>query len=473
MLHHHRSMSTISNWILFLATVTISTNAFTLSPKQNHFTTTNLFLSTNNNNSIPGQPPKLSNEESQSIQWNLFLQHHARGQWSGTWTTYDYMGDVQDKTQASVILLHDPITNVVSHTHDIVMEMKQSDCETCFDSKNVKSIPVGMYSEGNMAKYRCASVGMVCGPSLTRSGMMSTELILVHDNNEKKEESGSSRLRVVYQHAPVWENGVEPGSCPPHGLKLFRVMVAKEYLDTTSTGRPIDDEKYKESLSFTKSVPPFMWHKKWAGTAWTWGEQSGDRGWSITELEEADAWHGRPTGDTSDTWSLRLNAGGILLQCPRIITSGFAGLCRVAWLPDVKEEDGGNGVDSKLLRIEASVLALEPIIDEGEDVMLGFYPPILGSLRCDTFANIGELENVSLMDKLKNMGELDDVDATVGPGPDPTAPTPAPVSTSKSPQESEVTTAQSNINVTKANDSGSAKKDNGTSMEDIRNALKL
>ena len=36
------------------------------------------------------------------------------------------------------------------------------------------------------------------------------------------------------------------------------------------------------------------------------GPQSGDRGWSITHLEEADVWHGRPTGDTSDVWSMRL-----------------------------------------------------------------------------------------------------------------------------------------------------------------------
>jgi hypothetical protein len=51
-------------------------------------------------------------------------------------------------------------------------------------------------------------------------------------------------------------------------------------------------------------------------------------------------------------------------------------------------------------------MALEPVIDEENDVMLGFYPPELGSLRCDVLAKYGELEDVSIMDKLKSMGEM-------------------------------------------------------------------
>lgn len=202
-------------------------------------------------------------------------------------------------------------------------------------------------------------------------------------------------------------------------------------------------------------------HKKWAGTAWTWGEQTGDRGWSVTDLEETDAWHGRPTGDTPDTWSLRLNAGGILLQCPRIITSGFAGICRVAWLPDKSEDNGGNGIDSKLLRMEASVLALEPIIDEEQDVMLGFFPPTLGSLRCDTFSKMGELENASMLEKLRNSGELDDIDATISPTPEP-----AP----KLKQEKSVKPQQDNKKDIVSKEDNSS-KDSG--LDDIRNALKL
>ena len=211
--------------------------------------------SSNNDNNegsgIAGQPPKLSQTEEQNLQWELFLKHHAQGRWEGTWTTYDFMGDILDQTQASVNLIYDPITDTVKHTHDVVMGKTQSDCETCFDSDDVRIIPVGMYSNGNMAKYRCASVGMSCGPTLTRSGSMSTELILVHE--------GMNRLRVVYQHAPVWEKGVEPGSCPPHGLKLFRVMVAKESLRKVGDGGG-NNGGALDNGSFTKSVPPFMWY---------------------------------------------------------------------------------------------------------------------------------------------------------------------------------------------------------------------
>jgi len=354
-----------------------------------------------------GDMNRMSEEEEEEIQWNLFLKHHAKGQWRGTWTSYDYMGDVIDTTTASVNLIHDTITNQVSHTHEIVVSQIASDCETCFDSTNVKTISVATYAKGNLARYRCASVGMSCGPSILKSGAMSTELVLNY---------GDARLRVIYQHAPVWEAGIEPGSCPPQGLKLFRTMVCKETLNTPSPPTYTSEQANppaKGNASFFKPVPPFTWHKKWAGTSWTWGEQTGDRGWSITELEEADAWHGRPTGDTSDVWSMRL-PGGILLQSPRVITTGRAGICRLAWLPEGPNTDNDSssksqmeGIDSKLLRIEASVLALEPIIDEEEDVMLGFYPPILGSLRCDSFEKLGELENTSMLDKLRSMGELD------------------------------------------------------------------
>ena len=65
---------------------------------------------------------------------------------------------------------------------------------------------------------------------------MSTELILVH---------GNGRVRVVYQHAPVWEAGIEPGSCPPQGLKLFRIMVSQETLNTVRLVLPLEKVKRK------------------------------------------------------------------------------------------------------------------------------------------------------------------------------------------------------------------------------------
>jgi hypothetical protein len=261
---------------------------------------------------------------------------------------------------------------------------------------------------------------MVVGPSVLKSGTMSTELVLRH---------GDGRVRVTFQHAPVWERGVEPGSCPPQGLKLFRAVVSKEKLrsirrtsetrtnankedgnDDTKEGMIVGQPSAEEELKspptpgnprFFRPVPPYKWHAKWAGTSWTWGPQTGDRGWSILEMDEADSWHGRPRGDATSVWSLTL-PGGVLIQCPRVLVGGMAGICRLAWLPEDDGEAGteGDGNTAKLLRVEASVSALEPIIsDDDENMMVGFYPPTLGSLRTDILEKIGELEGVSLEER--------------------------------------------------------------------------
>ena len=334
---------------------------------------------------------------------------------------------------------NDELTSV-THKQHILSSSIQSECETCFSSSEVTTLPtIATYtSESFGQRHRCAAAGMVVGPSLLKSGVMSTELALRH---------GDGRIRVVFQHAPVWERGIDPGSCPPNvsyllsklssnqqqhvnnlvctafvvalglhplkGLKLFRTIVSKEKLRLASAvanaegyGPPSAAEEKAHPPStgnpvFFRPVPPFLWHAKWSGRSWTWGPQMGDRGWSIQEMEEADAWHGRPAGDATGTWSLRL-PGGVLIQCPRVVISGMAGICRLAWLP---EDDGvagtaGDGYRAKLLRVEASVAALDPIVSEEDDnMMVGFYPPSLGSLRTDMLEKTGELEGVSLTER--------------------------------------------------------------------------
>jgi len=92
----------------------------------------------------------------------------------------------------------------------------------------------------------------------------------------------------------------------------------------------------------------------------------------------------------------------VLIQCPKIVIGGSAGIFRLAWLAEDDGEEGTNtdGNTAKLLRIEASVSALEPIISEDdEDMMVGFYPPTLGSLRTDIMEKIGELEGESLVER--------------------------------------------------------------------------
>ena len=113
---------------------------------------------------------------------------------------------------------------------------------------------------------RCAYNSMVVGPSPLRSlpGAISTELILPTNMADHT----NVRIRVIFQHAPVWEQGVEPGSCPPQGLKLFRMILCRESLmDSNETL----ENSYNKELHpyFLQNIPPYEWHKKWAGTSWT------------------------------------------------------------------------------------------------------------------------------------------------------------------------------------------------------------
>jgi hypothetical protein len=221
---------------------------------------------------------------------------------------------------------------------------------------------------------------MVIGPSLLRSGVMATELVLSY---------GDGRVRVTFQHAPVWEAGVEPNSCPPQGLKLFRTTVSREALrdepPTEETeAKLMMNPDHDSAVIFYRPVRPFDWWKKWAGTSWTWGPQAGNQGWMLEEMEEVDAWHGRPTGDGPNVWALRL-PGGILLQTPRIVSQGDVGICRLAWMPNT----------NTLLRLEAGIVALEPMLTDIDHDMVGFHPPSLVSYRCDTLKKVGELDDVA------------------------------------------------------------------------------
>lgn len=129
-----------------------------------------------------------------ALQWELFNKHHAKGSWKGLWTTYDFIGDVIDETVASVDLISKG--EAIEHTHTIVVGAKRSDCATCFDSMETKTLPVAKYTPSDLKKSRLAACSMVCGPTVLRSGAMSTELVLNH---------GDGRVRVIFQHAPVWE----------------------------------------------------------------------------------------------------------------------------------------------------------------------------------------------------------------------------------------------------------------------------
>lgn len=81
------------------------------------------------------------------------------------------MGDVVLESIASVDLQQTDEERIdVSHT--IVQGATRSNCATCFDSMDSKTIPVASYVPDNLLnrKVKLGSNGMVIGPSLLRSG---------------------------------------------------------------------------------------------------------------------------------------------------------------------------------------------------------------------------------------------------------------------------------------------------------------
>ena len=363
--------------VVFLAqllTIIHDGHSFSTTPlfvRRTRTTTTTLYPSTTTTT-----PTTTGEPDDPDVQWKLYQTHHARGSWKGIWTTYDYIGDVLDEVVASVDLEPDDDQDgVVTQTHRIVVGATRSDCATCFDrNMDTKAIPVAQYTRDTLAPrhhHRLAANSLVIGPTWTKAGLMATELVLTH---------GDARVRVIWQHAPVWERGVEPGSCPPQGLKLARCLVAREALrdtpPTAETEAVLSSTLSSSSPRFYRPVPPYQWHKQWAGTSWTWGPTNGNRGWSMDDLPQGDDWHGSAP---VERWNLRL-PGGVFVQCPRIVTDAQVGLCRLAWLVN----------DETLLRVEAGVTALQPIVDEA--IVVGFEPPSLTSLRCDILTKAGDLE---------------------------------------------------------------------------------
>jgi hypothetical protein len=185
-----------------------------------------------------------------------------------------------------------------------------------------------------------------------------------------------TRLRVIFQHAPVWETASE-NSGPPDGLQLYRVLVSRE--DSHAIPTPASQPE------FFRGVPPIQWHKEWAGTSWTWGSEAGDRGWDIPSLSEEDDWHGSAP---PEAWNLRLPGGIFVQSAPKIIQAASVGRCRIAWL--VPGENPGE--PQQLLRLEAGVRVLQEIVVQDDEVV-GFAPPTLTTYRCDILKEVGELKD--------------------------------------------------------------------------------
>jgi hypothetical protein len=96
-------------------------------------------------------------------QWQLYAAQSGR--WEGVWTTFDSQGIEQ--------LAHTGCWDVSLDGDDAVHKM-----EVPGPDGYPRQIPVGTYTRGKLGRQTCAGAGMVSGPTLLRSGLMSTELLL-------------------------------------------------------------------------------------------------------------------------------------------------------------------------------------------------------------------------------------------------------------------------------------------------------
>lgn len=216
-----------------------------------------------------------------------------------------------------------------------------SDCERCFDSAEAKVLPLGAVSRA-AGLGRTAVVGpcLVTGPSVLKSGAMSTEVGLRYKDG---------RVRVLFQHAPAWaRENPTPGQGPPDALDLLRVTVRREALrpaaptaqaeakaaEAAAASAASAEEAAAAELAagprFWRGVPPYKWAQEddglvWQGNSHTWQPGGGGTAFgggatvnptrTLAFDAPADVWHERFTGDDDNTWHLRL-PGGILLQAP-------------------------------------------------------------------------------------------------------------------------------------------------------------
>lgn len=291
-------------------------------------------------------------------QWALYASQSGR--WEGVWTTFDDQGLEQ--------MAHTGVWDV-----QLVPEDRATHAlEVPGPGGGARTIPVGTYQKGALGRQTCAGAGMVCGPSLLRSGLMSTELLLRH---------GASRLRVTVQHAPAEgkEEGVEPA------LLCYRCVVARERCDAQlgAPTREVEASRWGDGQEtpadgddthFWRGQSPWAWRRTWRG------ESAVAIGGEIQRfqlddglVEAGDDWH-ESTRAGEASYNLAL-PGAIRVYAPQVVPAGAAVPLRVAWMPNAKA----------LLRADATMVALE----EDEPMSGRYLPPRLVTFRADELVDVG------------------------------------------------------------------------------------
>lgn len=102
----------------------------------------------------------LSGASTDQSKWLQFV-NLCGGSWNALWSTYNFIGDMEDETIATVDLQVGD--DVVLHNHIIPLSSITSNCDRCQDSYETRTIPVAQYSPGNLRRYHS------CRPRLAGS----------------------------------------------------------------------------------------------------------------------------------------------------------------------------------------------------------------------------------------------------------------------------------------------------------------
>eukprot|EP00614_Pseudopedinella_elastica_P013608 CAMPEP_0172583798 /NCGR_PEP_ID=MMETSP1068-20121228/3339_1 /TAXON_ID=35684 /ORGANISM="Pseudopedinella elastica, Strain CCMP716" /LENGTH=391 /DNA_ID=CAMNT_0013377715 /DNA_START=22 /DNA_END=1197 /DNA_ORIENTATION=+ len=329
--------------------------------------------------------------------WDLFKDLHV-GPWWGVWETYDQIGDKADVSEILFEAELSPDGEMARLRQTVNVASVAADCETCHDSVETKTFELGAVGRGKLAKNTLVGPALVTGPTVLRSGVMSTELALRHPD-------GDGRVRVTFQHAPAWQrDNPNPGVGPPDALDLVRVTVRREALRSKAPTAAREQEAEGKDLvpRFWRGVPPFKWAEfefgNWRGQSWRWStEDGGEAGGGASkkrprELDfecEPDVWHERFTGDDENTWHLRL-PGGLLLQTPQRLFNSNGSAAQQLGSPEKESSDvyemrlAWLAEDDVLLRCAARVSAIQTIISDDDSVAVS--PPKLEAVAADNFA---------------------------------------------------------------------------------------
>mmetsp|Transcript_23497 Transcript_23497/g.23706 ORF Transcript_23497/g.23706 Transcript_23497/m.23706 type:complete len:364 (+) Transcript_23497:78-1169(+) len=303
-------------------------------------------------------------------QWELFKKFQL-GEWKGIQTGYDVNEvDVADHMYFDTILEKLEDEDSVRHSTSVVVSEVRTDCEVCFDSEQIRTKEMGIYTINNLRSKYCENVE-IKGPGMTPRGL-SCETVIRHNNQ---------RIRILIALIPREWVEVEGLDYPvPSSMTLNDVIVVREGLGV----RPLDtDDPHPLWIPSLQMAPIFT--RQYSGNR---TRNSPDAGVSSTGLPPGKLpchplireGQVEKDGDSIQDIYTRDFAGGIRVEASRELQAGEEFTVRISWATDIgqiRDENRSNMIYS----VQYSFTALDSVIKDRGSVRLA--PPVLRDLFVD------------------------------------------------------------------------------------------